>query len=51
MRALIAVAVIAIGMCIVGTDDYAAAQHDAEHYCEMVADGIWPDFKERGDDC
>ncbi len=30
--------------------DYHQAEQDAAHYCEMVRDGAWPDFKEVGCD-
>lgn len=31
---------------VVGKSDYADAQKETAHYCEMVRGGFWPDFKD-----
>jgi len=40
--------VIAFG--VVGTMDYRDAQAERDHYCEMVATGAWPDYRETYDE-
>lgn len=36
----------------VGAMDYEDALHGQQHYCKMVAEGIWPDYDEvYADEC
>tara|TARA_R100000687_G_C6452865_1_gene166169 strand:+ start:974 stop:1120 length:147 start_codon:yes stop_codon:yes gene_type:complete len=44
----ITAALLAItALLYVSEADYQQAEQDAEHYCEMVRDGTWPNFDER----
>ena len=47
-RAWVAVALIVVALMAWGQMDTAANELDAEqaHYCEMVEQGNWPDYKE-----
>lgn len=31
---------------IVGTMDYQDARVEQAHYCQMVEEGVWPDYRE-----
>ena len=33
-------------MAISGEGDYEQEQAEAQHYCDMVRSGYWPNFKE-----
>ena len=39
------------GYALVSTSDADMAALDEQHYCRMVNDGLWPDFKELENDC
>ena len=48
MRTISAVAAIVVLLAllgIVGKMDADSAQRDADHYCEMVKAGHWPDYQ------
>jgi len=45
------VAAIAVTFAIVSTMDYHDAVRERAHYCEMVADGYWPDYKNLQGEC
>lgn len=50
-RLLIVAIIMAVVMGIVGAmvaDDEAKAE---AHYCQMVADGLWPDYRAGEVDC
>ena len=39
------------GYALVSTSDADMAALDEQHYCRMVNNGLWPDFKEMKNDC
>lgn len=44
---IIAIAALALAGC----DDYEVAQQNADHYCEMVLAGYWPDYNKQAENC
>ena len=45
MRTAIAATAIIAALGIAGTGDYQEAVRSHQKYCNMVAQGAWPDFK------
>ena len=36
---------------IVGAMDVAEQESQHEHYCDMIQDGAWPDYKQQKEKC
>jgi hypothetical protein len=45
MKAALFIVLIVLALGIVGEDDYQQEIADARHYCELVNNKVWPDFK------
>jgi len=50
IMALLALLALA-GYALVSTSDADMAALDEQHYCRMVNDGLWPDFKVMKNEC
>ncbi len=46
MRGILIITGIVAVLAFVGSGDYEEAKADEAFYCEMVATGVWPDFRE-----
>lgn len=42
----VAIAMTLIGWAIASTSDWHEEQREVKRYCDNVAEGYWPDFKE-----
>lgn len=47
----IVVAVVFMSLLLVGVWEEDDQQNEFEHYCQMVEEGSWPDFKGVGKEC
>ena len=50
-RLLLAAIIMALVMGIVGSMVMEDEQKAQEQYCQMVADGLWPDYRDGEIDC
>lgn len=42
---------ILFAFVVLGSLDHHEARDDARHYCQMVADGVWPDYRGTAANC
>lgn len=46
LKAIISIILVIAILLIVSTMDYQDEVMEQKHYCEMVREGYWPDYKE-----
>lgn len=50
LHILVAGCVLAV-YAVASTMDFEDEQREFDHYCNMVEEGHWPDYKDSADDC
>lgn len=45
------IAAVIFGLVVLCDDSYEQAKMEADHYADMVCQGLWPDYEQRQPTC